>query len=69
MYEMSSDKEWQAECDARTLAEAEVIKSDSERMNRAQGAAAKMAKEEEKEKDAMKKVAAGGMVYNMPEMG
>lgn len=64
-----SDNEWQADCDARTLSEAEVIKKDAERMNRAQKAAAKILEEKEKENSAMKKIASGGIVYDKsPDM-
>ena len=66
---MSSDNDWQAECDARTLSEAEVIKADADRLNKATSAAKKMAEREEKEKASLRKVAAGGMIYDKsPDM-
>ena len=39
------DERWQAESDANTLAESDVIKSDEGRMTSAKGAARRMAKE------------------------
>ena len=53
-----SDKEWQAESDARTLAEAEQIKQDASRKKAAEKAAAKLAKEKEDDLAALKKVGA-----------
>ena len=51
------EKRWQAENDARTLAEANVIQSDPERLDKAKQAAAKMAEEERARANAMSKVA------------
>ena len=51
----SSENDWQAEQDARTMAEAEGIKSDPEKMKRAQKAAKRMLKEEEAKKKASRK--------------
>jgi len=48
---------WEAECDARTLSDAEVIKGDSNRMKKAQVAAKKMVKEAEDKADALGKIA------------
>lgn len=53
----AEDKKWQAENDARTLAEAEVIKNDSSRLKAAQNAAKGMAKEKQDEASAMSNVA------------
>jgi hypothetical protein len=52
-----SDKEWRAREDARTLAIANVIAEDPQRLSAAKDAARKMAEEEQKEASAMKKVA------------
>lgn len=54
------DKKWQAESDARTLAEAEVINGDATRLKAAIKAAADMAKEAKDESDAMSKIAGKG---------
>ncbi len=57
---MSKDEmKWCAQDDARTLAEAEVIKADPERLKRAQAAAKSMADEAEVKADAMEKIASG----------
>lgn len=53
----AQEKEWQRESDARTLAEAEQIKSDTGRMRGATKEAKKMAKKDEERARAMKKVA------------
>lgn len=55
----AEEKRWQAESDARTLAEANVIREDPERMKAAQGAAKKMAEDEREQANAMSKVARG----------
>jgi len=46
-----SDAEWEAECDARTLAEAEKIRGDEGRLGRAQEAAERLAKEAQEHAD------------------
>lgn len=51
------EKKWRAESDARTLAEAEVIKADPKRMQAASESAKRLADEEKTREDAMKKVA------------
>ena len=51
------EKRWQSESDARTLATAEVIKKDEERLKSAGIAAEKMSEEELQEAIAMKNVA------------
>ena len=51
-----SQKDWEAECDARTLAQAEEIKKDSPRHERAQQAAARLAKEAKEQADALSKI-------------
>ena len=53
----ADEKRWQAEADARTLAEAETIKQDNKRLMEAQTAAKKMADEEAERAKAMRKVA------------
>ena len=55
----AEDKKWQAEQDARTLAEAEVIKGDEGRLMAAKGAAKEMADEKKEEAQAMSKIAGG----------
>ena len=52
-----SEADWEAECDARTLSEAEVIKKDEGRLKKAQTAAERLAKEAADKAAAMKKVA------------
>ena len=54
---MKSEAQWQAESDARTLAEAERIKSDKKRSGSASKAATRMAVEAQKEATSMKKIA------------
>ncbi len=67
---MMSDEDWRARDDAYTLSRAEEIRKDAIRMNKAQAAAAKILEEEKQEKEAMAKVAGGGMVYDKsPDMG
>lgn len=56
---LSEDK-WRAESDARTLAEAEVIKADSKRFKAAQKAAKEMARSKKVEADSMMQIASGG---------
>lgn len=51
-----SEKEWMAESDMRTLAEAEQIKSDKQRMTRAKRAGQRLLKEKKKELTALQKV-------------
>lgn len=51
------DKKWQAQDDARTLAEANIIVNDPERLKLAQDEAAKMAKEQQEKARAMTRVA------------
>ena len=56
--EMSADdKRFQAESDARAMAEAQVIQGDKPRMKAAQGAAKKMATEATEKAQAMNRVA------------
>jgi hypothetical protein len=54
-----SEDNWQAESDARTLAEADVIKKDTNRRVAAEKAAVDMVKKQKDEADALAKVASG----------
>jgi hypothetical protein len=63
-----SDWEWKARDDARTLAEAEAIKKDQTRLDRAQKAAAKMVEDETDRLKGLKKVA-GKKVASEKEQG
>lgn len=58
------ENDWQAEDDARTIARAEAIKGDPERLKKAQDAAAKIAERERLEQEAMQKLAGAKMDYN-----
>lgn len=53
----AEDKKWQAESDMRTLAEAEAIKSDRQRLSKAKKAGAAMVKEKKQEVKRLQKVA------------
>lgn len=55
----SSENDWKAECDARTLRDAVCIMKDSGRKEKAMAALKKMAKEEEEEKQAMQDLIEG----------
>ena len=59
------DKKWQAECDANTLAEAEAIKGDKDRMDAATTAALEKAKVKEEEAENLKRVACGKISYSV----
>ncbi len=52
----AADRKWEAESDARTLADAELIKADSKKLTAAKKAAVSMAKEKEKEVKVLKKI-------------
>jgi hypothetical protein len=54
---VKSEKDWKAENDANTIAEAEAIKADKERLAGAKKAAAKMAKEQRARADGLTKLA------------
>ena len=60
-----SDKEWKQRDDARTLAEAEKIKTDPARSKGAQVAAKKMLKEQQQETSAIAKIASGKTKSNI----
>ena len=57
------EKKWQAESDARTIAEAEAIKGDPERIKAAQKAAKEMSEEKQREADALRSLSKGNMHY------
>ena len=52
----AEEKKWQAENDARTLAEADVINNDPERLEAAQKAAKEMLAEQKRQTEAMEHV-------------
>lgn len=52
-----TDAQWRAKWDAETLAKAELIKDDPDRLSKAQDAAAKLVKEEREEANVMARVA------------
>jgi hypothetical protein len=53
------DRKWRQESDAKTLAEAEVIKSTPSRLSGAKKAAKRIAEEERKQAEAMTRIATG----------
>ena len=57
------EKKWEAESDARTIAEAEAIKGDPERIKAAQKAAKEMSEERQREADALRSLSKGDMHY------
>lgn len=57
MRNIKTEKQWQAESDARTLAEAERIKSETSRLKSAQMAAKKMVSDQQKDLQSLSKVA------------
>jgi len=61
------DKKWQAESDARQIAEAAVIREDPHRYAAAQEAAKRMAEEEEAKQKALKKLGEGEWPLNYKE--
>ena len=62
-----SESEWEAESDARTIAEAEVIRNDSARLIKAQAAAKRLADEARERAEAMERAAKGiGLYPNSP---
>jgi hypothetical protein len=54
---MKENKKWEAECDFRTLSEAEAIKSDKQRHSTAIKVGSELVKKKYEEANAMKKVA------------
>ena len=59
MSTIASEKRWQEESDASTLAQAEVILNDPERLAAAKRAAKRLAQQQEKEAEAMTRIASG----------
>lgn len=53
---MQTEQDWEAECDARTLADAETIKADKVRLGKAKSAAERLAKEAQEKAEALKKI-------------
>ena len=58
---------WEAKSDARTLAEADVIRKDTTRRRAAEQAAKDMLKEKQDEAAALSKVAKGQLTYPPPK--
>lgn len=58
-----SNKRFEQESDARTLAEAKIISEDSKRMKGAETAAKRIAEEKRKEAEGMKSVAEGRLKF------
>ena len=56
--EPKTDEEYAAHSDARTLAQAEEIRADKQRLSKAREAAKALAEKEQEEATAMKKIAA-----------
>lgn len=54
-----TEAQWEAESDARTIAEARAIKLDGPRLRRAQKAARKMVAEEQEKLSGLRQVAGG----------
>lgn len=63
--EEKTDADWEAENDARTLMEANIIMKDEERMKKAQEAAERLAKEKKEEAESMSAVSK----FSYPDMG
>ncbi len=64
---LESEDNWEAEQDARTLADADVIREDTTRRTAAEKAAVDMAERQKKEAEAMSKVADGQLSYPPPK--
>ena len=60
----TTEDNWEAESDARTLAEADVIRKDSARRIAAEKAAVDMAKRKKEEAASLAKIAKGGLDYS-----
>ena len=54
---MLDDRDWEADSDARTLAQADAIRKDEQRLNRATAAAVNLAKTAKDEAASMSKIA------------
>jgi hypothetical protein len=63
-----SEEDWQAEDDAHTIARAEEVKADPERLKRAQKAAKRIVEQEKARAKAMEKLAKAKLEYpNSPK--
>ena len=60
-----ADKEWQARCDADTLAQAKEIENDPQRMSKATKCAGDMAEKKMEEAKALKSVAKKGKKHKI----
>lgn len=67
--ESKTEKEWQAQEDAHTLARAEAIKADQNRLTAAQVAAQKMLDDEKKDVQLLSKVAGRRVPANAQQEG
>ena len=63
----AEDRRWQAEADARTIAEAAAIREDPHKYAAAQEAASRLAEESEAKNKAMKKLGEGDWPLNYRE--
>jgi Mn-dependent DtxR family transcriptional regulator len=68
MTNKEREEKWKAEDDARTLAEAEVIKGDGKRHAKAKEAGERLAKEAHERAEAMERIAKSKMKYDKSEM-
>jgi len=64
MTDQERQAKWDAENDARTLADAEVIRNDEKRLGKAQEAAKRLAEEAQEHADAMRLAAKGMIPYD-----
>ena len=67
MNGIGSEQNWEAENDARTLAEASVIQKDSKRAAAAAKVAVDMANKKKEEAEAMRKVSTSQLAYPPPK--
>lgn len=69
MYpEPAGEQDWEAQSDARTLAEADIIKKDAKRMTAAEKAAVVMAEKQKDEAVALAKIGSGQLSYPKSDM-
>jgi hypothetical protein len=64
MIGQKSEDDWQAECDARTIIDADAIKADVTRMAKAKAAAERMLEEEKQRMESLKKLTDAKLDYN-----
>jgi len=64
MSDKEREEKWMAESDARTLAEADVIRNDEKRLGKAQEAAKRLAEEAQEQADAMRRAGKGMLEYS-----